>query len=127
MGFVKRILKKFQKQKLLYWPKTGNDSFGKPIFGDVQQLPCRWEGKEQEILLPDGRKVLSHGYLLMGVVLVPGSWVFLGSGLTPMTDWQAMAGQYPNLPTKAQGGREVLVCKDTPDLKNQDHLYEAYL
>ena len=112
---------------MIYWPMTGSDPSGKPVRGEPIVLPCRWEDKQQEILLPDKRKVLSMGYLLMAQALIPGSWVFLGGGLDPMADWQAMQGIYPQPPPNSKGGREVLKCNDTPDLKNQDHLFEVYL
>lgn len=109
---------------MLYWQKTGSDGFGKPIYLDPTApitLSCRWEDKQQELLLPDGRKVRSCGYLLMADNGVVGSLVFRGSnlGASPMADWQALPN-YPAIPTVTQGTREVLLVKTTPAATRTD-------
>lgn len=124
MAFIKRILKKFQKQTLVYWQKMDSDGFGQPTYANPIQLPCRWESEDQEIVLPDKRKVVAHGYLLMSQYLTPGSIVFLGT--------LAQVNALPTIPERVvptfnQGGREVLKCDTTPDLQAVEYLYEVYV
>lgn len=129
MPFIGKILKKFARQKMLTWVKTNDDPYGKPVYADPQNpviSNVRWEDKQVEILLPDGRTVRSKAYILSSVFIPPGSLLFLGSGVDPASDWRALP-TYPNLPTVTQGAREVLVCDTTPDLKAQEFLYEVYV
>ena len=114
---------------MLYWQKSGSDSFGKPIYADPTNpvvMAVRWEDKQQEIITADGRKVMTKGYLLLASNVAVGSLVFLGGGKDPKTDWTNLP-TYPNVPTVLQGGREILLVNATPDIKNQGTIYEAYL
>jgi hypothetical protein len=121
------VIAKFTNQQMLYWPKTGSDSFAKPLYDpNAQQIAVRWEDRLQEIWTPDKRLVKASAYILLAVPLIPGSWVFLGGGRKPLTDWQALAG-YPNRPTQLQGGREIIICNNTPDLRNTSNVFEAYV
>lgn len=119
-SIVRRV---FLHQTLVYWAKLDSDTYGKPtVYATPVELSCRWEDKQQEIITPDGRKVLSKGYLLMVDKLVVGSLVFLGT----LTDVEALP-TFPTPPTVLQGGREVLLVKTTPDLNNHSNIYENYL
>lgn len=129
MPFLKRILKKFSRQTMLYWQKTGDGDDGKPVYGDPnnpEPLKVRWEDKVTEVILLDGRPVNSSAYILSSVVVIPGSLVYLGDGKDPLTGWKTQP-TWPDLPTNNQGAREVLTCKTTPDLKAQEYLYEVYV
>lgn len=122
MPTITSVLARFTNQKMIYWQKIGSDPFGKPVYALPVQINIRWEDKQQEIILPDGRKVLSKGYIILAQTIVVGSLVFLGL----LTDWQAMP-TYPALPTVNQGGREVLLVKTTPDIKAISYIYEVFL
>lgn len=122
MAFVKRILRRFQRQTLVYWQVADSNPQGQPTYSAPVQLPCRWENKTKELVLPGGRKVNSSGYVLMGQSLTPGSLIFLGT----LAD-VAKITTYPEQPlTNNQGAREVLIVHDTPDLNAEEHLYEVY-
>lgn len=114
--------RRFMKQDFLYWQKTGSGDFGKPTYATYQPLKARWEDKQQEILLPDNRKVLSKGFLMVYSRLLEGSLVFLGT----LAQWQAMP-TYPTVPTVGQGGREILLVTTEPDLQAKDQTYEIFL
>jgi hypothetical protein len=112
----------FLHQTLVYWAKTGSDSYGRPVYADPVELGCRWEDKQQEVILDDGRKVMSKAYILMTTKTVAGSLVFLGD----LADVQALP-TYPAIPTVDQGTREELLVKETPDIKARSYIYEVYL
>lgn len=118
------MLKRAMKQRVVYWAKAGSDPWGKSVYTQDSpiELPCRWEDKQQEIILPDGRKVQSRGYLLLVDNLLMGSLVLLGT----LTVWQALP-TYPEPPTVLQGGREVILVRTTPEYNNRSVLYQAYL
>jgi hypothetical protein len=126
MPSIVNVVRRFTKQNMLYWQKTGSDQFGKPVYALPVTLPVRWEDKQQEVILPDGRKVWSRAYLLLTTPTTVGSLVFLGGGVNPMADWQAQP-TYPQLPTTLQGSREVILLQSTPDLKAEGQVYEAHL
>jgi hypothetical protein len=117
------MLRHCLKQTVLYWQKTGDGQHGRPVHNPTPQvLPCRWEDKQIEVLLADGRKVLSKGFLMMVVPLTVGSWTMLGT----LSSWQALP-TYPKLPTVGQGGREVLVAELIPDWNDGSQMYQNYL
>jgi hypothetical protein len=146
MPFVRKIVKKFAKQTLTYWPKVDSGPDGKPVYGVPVQIICRWEDKEQEIVLPDSRTIRARAYIIMAGVSgsppeVSGKMVDVATGdlvnvTTPIvsgslmllgliTDWQALP-TYPKVPTVNQGAREIIKVNLTPDLKNQEVLFEIY-
>ncbi len=122
MGSIVKVLKKFCHQNMLYWEKTGSDTYGRPVFADPVGLLVRWEDRAAEVVAPDGRLVFYKGSILLASPMLVGSWVFLGT----LTDWMALPA-YPNVPTVNQGGRELLQVNGTPDLKAQGFVYEAFI
>lgn len=133
MPSIAGVLARFTKQKMLYWERIEGQSnpSGQPIFKDPIVINCRWEDKEQEILTKDSRKVISKGYILLGQTLITGSIIMLGI-TKPMTDKSVMSdwkktSSFPNAPSIADNGVEVLVCNGTPDIKAIDYVFEAYI
>jgi hypothetical protein len=130
MPSIASILAIFTEQNMLYWQKTGSDSHGNPKYADARNpvlVAVRWEDMQREVLLATGRSQLSKAYILCASNLVVGSLVFLGGGVTPLADWQALPG-YPAPPTVTQGGREVIRCKQTPGPPGVPGIvYEAYV
>jgi hypothetical protein len=122
MPSLANVLKRFTKQTMVYWPKTGSDGYGKPVYGDPVLVAVRWEDKQMEVILPDNRKVMVKARLLLASPVLAGSLVMLGT----LEDWQALP-TYPSMPTVNQGGREVILDNATPDIKAQSFVYEAYL
>jgi hypothetical protein len=45
--------------KLVYWPPTGADEFGRPTLGTPVEYCCRWEDCVEETIDPNGDVVLS--------------------------------------------------------------------
>jgi hypothetical protein len=121
MPSLTSVINRFANQQMVYWQKTGSDSYGKPAYASPVQVPVRWEDRINESIMPDGRRVLYRNYILIATPLVVGSWVFLGT----LQDLQNIPG-YPNPPTNNQGGREIKEVNITPDIKAQSYVYEAY-
>jgi hypothetical protein len=123
-SLAKIVRRVFCHQSLVYWPIQGGipDKYGEPQYGPPLELVCRWEDKPQEIILPHGRKVHAKGYILLVDQLIAGSLAYLGT----LAQLQQLYGN-TNPITVTQGGREVLLVKTTPDVKNKSVIYEAWL
>lgn len=122
MASLAGVVRKFTNQTLVWWPRVTSDGFSKPVYQDCQQLPCRWEDKLTEVLMPDGRKVLSRGYLLMSTEFNPGDFVFLGT----LAQVQALP-TWPSPPTVGLGGREVIRSEALVDISGNVVGYEVWL
>lgn len=128
MASLTKIVGLFTNQKALIWPKIGSDGYGKPMFGAPTVTAVFWQDVQAEVLLPDGRKVLTRGLVLLASPVTPGSLMFLGDGVNPTAGWQTLPN-YPALPTATQGSAEVLKVNATPGvaIHLQGVAYEAYL
>lgn len=119
-------IRKFLKQKLVYWRRTGTNTSGQPTYATPVEMICRWEDAQAEIITPSaplpGRTVIANSHIYTETDMVVGSWVFLGT----LADWRALPG-YPRLPDFNQGGREVTRAMRTPDLRARKTIYEWWL
>lgn len=102
-------------QTLTYWEPTGvSDTFGKPIWKNPVQLPCRWEDKQQEIVSKTGEEVISKSRIFLLSQMNINGYVFLGESSE-------------RDPTKVDGAWEVQQVGTTPDLRNLKQLTTVYL
>lgn len=123
MPSLSSIVRRFTGQDILYWEHDGDNPSGKPLYKIPVPLKVRWEDKFTEILLDDGRTVLSKGYLLCADFLVKGSIVWKGT----LAAWEA-SSYYPSIPTVNQGGCEVMKTNTTPGITQlPGNVYESYL
>lgn len=123
MPSLTSIVNRFTEDTIVYWEPDGEDAFGQNKYLPAREVIVRWEDKEQEILLPEGRKVISKAYLITSVVIAPGGLVWLGT----LAQWSALSG-HPNRPTALQGCFEVLKVSCTPGIRQfPGNLYEVSL
>lgn len=123
MPSLSGILSRFTKDAIVYWKKTGDDAFSKPIYAIPVQVMVRWEDKQVEIVTADGRKIMSKSYMLLSSEITLGSWVWLGR----LTDWQA-SSFYPSIPTNLQGGREVIKVQRSPGIPQlPGNVFEVFM
>lgn len=125
-------IRKFLKQRMLYWRRTGTNSSGGPIYADGVEILCRWEDSAQEIIEPAGRKLVTTSHIYTEVDMVEGSLVMLGpnNGVCNSGDvilhWKRQT-YYPSKPNFDQGGREVKKAMRTPDVRAKAIIREWYL
>jgi hypothetical protein len=119
-GIATVVKKTFLHQTLVWWKRIGSDSFGKPVYGDAMELPCRWEDMEQEVISADNRRVWPKATVLLVGPVSAGDLIMLGT----VEKWKAMP-TYPALPSSSQGAREVLVVHTTPDIKALSDIYSV--
>lgn len=115
-------LDKYLNQTLVYWEKTGSDNSGRPTFKAPVQVTCRWEERQEQVNMLDGRIIQANGYIMTSSRIKNGSVVMLGT----LANWKAMP-TYPKIPTVSQGGFEVFKSNHTPDFDGANLLFEAWL
>ena len=113
-------LKKYLKQKLVYWAKVGSGGSGQPIFAAAKEMDCRWDDVTQEVMTMDRRIIVSNAQIMAASPFKAGGIIFQGT----LNDWKSLS-TYPAVPTKNQGGYEIFVTKGIPDLKGRPLLFEA--
>lgn len=111
---------KFTNQLCVYWEKSGVDGSGGPVYKAPVELKCRWDTRIEQVLLSDGRTVISNSHLIVLQLLKVGSIVYLGT----IASWRASPA-YPRVPSNAQGGYEVFLAYHTPSKRGQPLLFEA--
>lgn len=96
------------------WTQTGLDTYGKPTFTAPAQINVRWEDRTEMILSKRGEEYVSKSRVFFGSDIPLEAFLFLGTSAA--TD-----------PTAVPGAYEVMGRKMTPDLRNLQQLYVAFL
>lgn len=124
MGLAALVEKYCTVQPLLWWGKRGNTAGGKPQYEtNPHVVTCRWDAKQVEIIVGDGRTVTSNAMIMSPFEIPVGSWVFQGT----LQEWQALTGTYPNVPTPLQGGYEIVRAGHTPGFRGEELLYTYFV
>lgn len=111
------IIKRAQRQMLVYWPKLGAKPTGESIWGAPIEMTCRWDKGFKQIIGPNITKVDSQIQVISQYELVVGGLIRLGT-LADTAFWDD--------PKRNQDVYEILVCLATPNIRNTETLYEAY-
>ena len=111
------LIKRAQKQKLVYWPYSGADRHGQPTYGTAVEMSCRWDDAVKQIFTTEGSPVFSSIELITQVRIQPKGMVWLGK-LSQVTS--------ATVPRSNSGVREVIMVASTPTIRNTETLYEAW-
>lgn len=111
------IIRKVQRDTLVYWAPKGTSSHGEPTWHAPEQMTARWDDKRVEIIDDTGTTVFSRVELITEVLLEPGGVVCKGT-LDTVSYW--------NEPKANPYAYEVLKSSSTPDFKARRLLYEAW-
>ena len=103
------------KQTLTYWPHTGQDGYGAPVFGAAVVKPCRWEDKNEEFINASGVKSLSQAIVWTYDEMDVGDWVVKG-------DHSAEAN-----PTNLDAAFQIQRADEIPDLRGLNRENRHYL
>jgi hypothetical protein len=77
----------------VYWPTTGNDAYGQPVLGTPVDIKVRWNGKQRQVLDPNGNIVsfdaeaVVNQNMNIGDRLWKGKKADLPGDLIPTSDW----------------------------------------
>ena len=110
------LIKRCQKNSLVYWPLLGSKQTGEPIWGAPVQYTCRWDEMLKEIIGPTGTKVMSSIQTITEVRLGVGGLMRLGT-LADTAFWDD--------PKRNPDVYEILDSSATPNIRNTETLYEA--
>lgn len=103
-----------RRQAAVYWGKTAEDEYNKPIVSSPVELRVRWVDKEAENLDANGNVIRTD------VELVVDRELALGSVL-----WK---GKLKNLPSPFNHPLyQVVITRTIPDLKNKESRYRVFL
>ena len=112
------VAKRCMKQKAVYWAPVELDEFGKPGWDDPIEIDCRWEDVTEEIIAPDGERVLTRAKLIVDRDLEIKGVMWLGE-LDDVID--------EDNPKDNDDAWEIIQVMKTPDFKGRKYLREAYL
>lgn len=113
MGLISRC----QKSELTYWPLTGTQSNGQPIYGAPKQITCRWDDRISEVQGQRQTVVLSKHQIITEIKLTPGDMVL---------HLPLVQVPYRDVPKDNPGAVEVIAVAETPNLRHTETLYEAW-
>lgn len=102
------------KQTATYWAPTGLDKYGKKTWATPVSVPCRWEDRTEQILDKRGLEYVSRARVFFGQDIDLEWYLFLGTSTDPD-------------PTSVVGAYEIMGRKMTPDLRNLQQLWVAFL
>ena len=112
------LISRMKKQTCVHWSRTGVNSRGRATYATPVEKECRWLDKaERYINLNDEEKV-SHSIVYVDGVKV-GDVLLLGT----LSD----SGLDTDDPLKNDGAWQVDRYDATPNLRNTETLYKAYL
>lgn len=63
----------FLRQKALYWPFAGYDTFGEPTYGAPCVIAVAWESKRSEQLDSKGNTIMVDSSAMTAVAIIPDS------------------------------------------------------
>lgn len=111
------LVKRCQRQTLVYWAPGKANTNGEPTYLAPVQLTCRWDNRVQEIQTESGTVVVSRVELITESQLSVGGCVVYGSLST--------VSHLAN-PKRNSGAYEVLKVSSTPPISRGDTFYEAW-
>lgn len=112
------LITRCQRQNVVYWPQIGSNQYGEPIWGPPQQMTCRWDDKVQQVLDPKNTMVMSRAELITESQLAVGGVITKGT-IDTVAYWSD--------PKANSGVYEVIKVSATPNMRNTETLYEAWV
>lgn len=110
------IIKKAQKQKLVYWELIDSNENGELIWAPPVEYKCRWDTTIKQMQTGESTVVISEHRLITEVELKVGGMVYRGT-----------LSEIANLsePKNNSDVYEIQMVSRTPDIKNRKILYQA--
>ena len=112
------LISRMKKQTCVHWARTGTNAYGRAVWGEPEELVCRWADKAEKFVNANNEELVSNAIVYVDGVAV-GDVLLLGT----LDD----SGLNLTEPFKNGGAWEVKRNDATPNLKNTETLYKAYL
>ena len=106
------------KQTIVYWGTPANDGYGGRTFASAVEITGRWEDTQELFVDDKGIEKVSEAVVYLSQSVDLGGYLYLGDldDLSSDPDPQDIAA-----------AKEIRSVKATPDLKNQNTLYQIWL
>lgn len=114
-----RLIRKCQRETLVYWPLEGQSESGAPIFGAPQEMTCRWDDAIVQIVDADGTVKYSRAKIISQEYLAVGGMVRRGK----IEDTPHWAGDLRD----NEDVFEIMKVSRTPTLKYREYLNQAWV
>lgn len=111
------LIVKMRKQDAVYWPLTGFDAYGKPTYGEAQEIKVRWEDTQEEFVDAQGTKQVSRAKVYVGEDMAPGSMLILG----------VLSSTLDEDDPRASGALEVKSFAKLPNMKATEFLRTVFV
>lgn len=111
------IIKRMRKQKAVYWQRGPVNSFGQFTYSDPVQIKCRWDDGFAEYISKTGTREASTATVYVDRPMAVGDQLF--KGVVDDID--------PVLTPLQNEAHEIKAFDITPNLKNKENLYTAYV
>jgi len=112
-------------QKAVYWPpgsdETGGQDFndyGQPLYSTAVEIDCRWDDVSEEILLPNGDRVMSRAIVIVDREVKIAGVLWLGN-IADVTD--------EDDPKLNDNAFEIRRVDKNPNIDADEMLVRAYL
>lgn len=114
------LISRVRKQTAVYWQRSsqGPDMQGQPRHELPVQIKCRWDDVMKEFVMADGSRQVSQAEVLPDRAMQPGDYLMRGV-LPDVTNAAS--------PKQNKGALVVRAVATTPNLRNTENLYTAYL
>ena len=116
------FIKKFRKQKALWWEMSGMNDVGELTFEDPVEVDVRWDDKVEHFVAADGKERISKSIIICDREMKPGDMLWRGTEAAFNTEHGA--GTDPRSVVEAG---EIYRFDSTPDVKAKEFLWQAYL
>ena len=112
------IINRMRRQLCCYWPFLCYNQFGEPEHGPIKEIRVRWDGAGVLYNVPSGGQLTSNAVVYPGRPIEIGS-LMIEKPLSEVAD--------PLVPENNQNVFEVKQTMTTPNVRNRQVLYTAYL
>lgn len=111
------IITRMRKQKAVYWKRLTADQYGRYTFATPVEIDCRWDDLGEESRDAEGQVIMSNATVYPDRVMYEGDKLKKG----------ALESDTPDDPSELTDAHEIQRFAETPNLKNTETLYTAFL
>ena len=94
-------------QKAVLWLKTGVNQFNQDTYGEPEEIPCRWEDRDDQVKLDSGELINATARIMVAQVIPLESILWLG--------------KLVDLPDYPSDLHEVVLTRNTPSLDGMNY------
>jgi len=111
------IISSMRRQKAVFWARQGNDKFGAPSFQEPVEIDCRWEDGVAVMEDAEGTALTFNAVVYVDRPMKIGDVLRLG---------ELESGDAED-PAQDPEAKTIQRFRVTPNIRNSENLYRAYL